>query len=309
MSPLSVRPAAYALGGSVTGIDLTRNLDGETVEAIRKAILEHLVLVFPGQQVDQAALMRLAEYFGTIEPASKEQIDPDAPQVTLLTNRAVDGRSFSGYQSGANWHSDHSYTTRPTLYSFLASKQIPPVGGDTMFANMYMAYESLSPKMRDIIEGLEGLHTRGLPPSFRVAANSDAVRLAEERDRVASEGRLPIAHGVVRIHSETGRKALYLGARVRRFVGMSEEESRPIIDFLNRQAVSYEFVYRHRWNVDDVVMWDNRCTMHIAVSDYDREHDTRTMLRCSVQGEPSGREYSEETSAVEARRPVASGMN
>jgi taurine dioxygenase len=297
---LTVERAGYALGARVTGLDLTRDLDQATVEAIRTAILEHLVLVFPGQRIDQAALQRLAQYFGEIEAASKENIDPDAPLVTLLTNRSVDGRAFNGYQTGANWHSDHSYTTHPTLYSFLAAKQIPPVGGDTMFANMYLGYESLSPAMRAIVDELEGLHERALPPSFRVAGNTEALRLAEERDRAASAGRLPIAHRVGLVHPETGRKALYLGARVRRFAGMTEEESMPIIDFLNQRAVLNEFVYRHRWSVDDVVMWDNRATMHIALSDYNRQEDTRTMLRCSVAGARSGYEYDGEGAARQA---------
>jgi taurine dioxygenase len=292
MAALQVTRAAYALGAQVTGIDLRDRLTDADIAGIRQAVLDNLVVCFPRQEVDQAALLRLGQAFGEIEPASKENVDPDAPTVTLLTNKSVDGRAFSGYQSGQNWHSDHSYTTQPTLYSFLASKEIPPVGGDTMFANMYAAYETLSKKMQAIIDGLEGIHVRALPPSFRVATNADRVANNEQRDSVASAGRRPAAHRVARIHPETGRTALYLGQRVRRFVGMTEEESRPLIEFLNMHAVRYEFTYRHRWSLGDVVMWDNRCTMHIAVADYDLQHDARSMLRCSVKGEPSGYEFS-----------------
>ena len=301
MPELHVRRLGYALGAEVTGVDLASSLSEATIEKLRETIAENLVLCFPRQNVDQVALMRLAERFGEIEPASQENTDPAVPQVTLLTNKPVNGKSWNGYQAGQNWHSDHSYTTQPTLYSFLACKEIPVVGGDTMFANMYMAYETLSPKMREIVDGLEGLHTRALAPSFRVADNLDKQAALEQRDAVASAGRNPVAHRVARVHPETGRKALYLGARVRNFAGMTESESKPLIDFLNAYAVTYEFTYRHRWTVGDVLMWDNRSTMHIALSDYDMHRDARLMLRCSVKGEPSGYEYSGERELVSSK--------
>jgi len=294
MSGPSVRRLGYALGAEVTGVDLTGPLGDSTVAQIREAIRDNLVLCFPNQHIDQTALMRLAEYFGKIEPASKENVDPDVPLVTLLTNKPVNGKAWNKYQAGQNWHSDHSYTTRPTLYSFLACKEIPPVGGDTMFANTYMAYDTLSRKMQHIIDDLEGVHTRALPVSYRAADALEKQLALEQRDAVASAGRAPVAHPVARVHPETKRKTLYLGTRVRRFVGMTEDESKGLIDFLNAHAVTYEFTYRHRWTVGDVLMWDNRSTMHIALSDYDLYRDARLMLRCSVEGELSGREYVED---------------
>lgn len=292
MSQLGIRRLGYALGAEVTGLDLSAPLEASTVEQIRMAIRDNLVLCFSGQHIDQAALMRLAEYFGEIEPASKENVDPDVPQVTYITNKPVNGKARNKYQAGQNWHSDHSYTTQPTLYSFLACKEIPAVGGDTMFANMYMAYETLTPKLQRIIDDLEGLHTRALPVSYRAADGVEKQAALEQRDAMASAGRSAVAHPVARVHAETGRKTLYLGTRVRRFAGMTEDESKGLIDFLNAHAVTYEFTYRHRWTVGDVLMWDNRSTMHIALSDYDLNRDARLMLRCSVQGEPSGHEYA-----------------
>jgi len=290
MSALGIRRLGHALGAEVTDLDLTAPLSEPAIEQIREAIRDNLVLCFPRQNVDQAALMRLATYYGEIEPVSKENLDHGPPQVTTLTNKAVNGKR---YQAGQNWHSDHSYTTQPTLYSFLACKEIPAIGGDTMFANMYMAYDTLSPKLQQIIDDLEGIHGRALPVSYRGADGVEKQQALEQRDAAASAGRRPVAHRVARVHPETGRKTLYLGTRVRRFVGMTEAESKALIDYLNAHAVTYEFTYRHRWTVGDVLMWDNRSTMHIALSDYDMERDVRVMLRCSVQGEPSGYEYSE----------------
>jgi taurine dioxygenase len=294
MSALGIRRLGYALGADVTGLDLGAPLEASTVEQIRETIRDNLVLCFPKQNIDQAALMRLAEYFGEIEPASRENVDPDVPQVTYITNKPVNGKAWNKYQAGQNWHSDHSYTTQPTLYSFLACKEIPPVGGDTMFANMYMAYDSLSPKLQRIVDDLEGLHTRALPASYRGADGVEKQAALEQRDAAASAGRRPIAHPVARVHPETGKKTLYLGTRVRRFAGMTEDESKALIDYLNAHSVTYEFTYRHRWTVGDVLMWDNRSTMHIALSDYDLYRDARLMLRCSVQGEHSGYEYVED---------------
>lgn len=291
MSQLAVKRLGYALGAEVTGVDLSQPLSAATVAGIREAILGHLVLCFPRQTIDQAALLRLGRAYGEIEPASKENVDPTAPELTILNNKGADGTSWSGYKAGQNWHSDHSYTTLPTSYSFLASKELPPVGGDTMFANTYLAYSTLSPKLKAIVDDLEGIHTRALPPSFRTASNVDKQFALEQRDAAVSAQRNPVAHPVARPHPETGRKTLYLGTRVRRFVDMTEAESLPLIEFLNRHAVTNEFTYRHRWTLGDVLMWDNRATMHIALSDYDLDRDSRIMLRCSVIGEPSGREF------------------
>jgi taurine dioxygenase len=291
MSGLGIRRLGHALGAEVTDVDLTAPLDGPTVEKIREAIRDNLVLCFPRQNVDQAALMRLAQYYGQIEPVSKENLDHGPGQVTTLTNKPVNGKR---YQAGQNWHSDHSYTTQPTLYSFLACKEIPPVGGDTMFANTYLAYDTLSPKLQHIVDDLEGIHGRALPVSYRGADGVEKQQALEQRDAAASAGRHPAVHSIARVHPETGRKTLYLGTRVRRFVGMTEAESKPLIDYLNAHSATYEFTYRHRWTVGDVLMWDNRATMHIALSDYDMDRDVRVMLRCSVEGAPSGYDYVED---------------
>ena len=171
-----------------------------------------------------------------------------------------------------------SFTLVPSLGSLLRGVIVPPVGGDTMFANMYAAYEALSDGMKKLIDELHGVHS----PERKNAAQVSPEWEAENR-------RLnpPVGQPVVRVHPETGRKALYIGEKVKRFDGMTEEESRPLIEYLVRHATRPEFVYRHQWRANDIVIWDNRCTMHVALADFD-ETERRHMERTTVMGTPSG---------------------
>ncbi len=285
-----VRPLGFALGAEVTGLDLRAPLSPQHREAIYQAWLKHLVLVFPGQDLEPEELIRFSRQFGELDrhDSTPHYRDPAHPEILLVTNRPRDGKPSETRNTGRNWHSDLTYTNRPAKGALLLCKEKPPVGGDTMFANLYLAYETLSPKYRAFLEQLEAIHDVTL------------VKGIEKRDpaKVADMKRLnpPIAHPLVRVHPETGRKVLFAGQRVRGFVGMTEEESAPILDFLNQHAASYEFTYRHRWTVGDIVMWDNRCTQHVALPDFDQTK-TRHMIRCSLLGEPSGRVLPSEASA------------
>ena len=296
MPELKVRRLGYALGAEVTGIDLRKPLDDATVRAVRQAWLEHLLLCFPNQELAKKELLAFAGRFGEFEPASRN-VDPENANVILLTHKPVNGKPWDGYKNGHNWHSDHSYTTHPTSGTFITCKEIPEAGGDTMFANLYMAYESLSPAMKELVEELAAIHVLSLRDrSTPAGAHQNDERNREETlqaEKARAGATPPTVQPVVRIHPETKRKALYLGEKVRRFVGMTEEESLPLLEFLNQQAVKYEFTYRHRWHVNDLIMWDNRCLLHIALCDYDMYHDARDMLRCAIVGEPSGYHYTE----------------
>ena len=178
-----------------------------------------------------------------------------------------------------------SFTTRPALGSLLRSFAVPEVGGDTLFANMYLAYETLSDGMKKLIADLHAIHLSG---TRKVANTATGILRAEEQRRINP----PVAQPVVRVHPETGRKALYLGEKVKRFEGMTEEESRPLIDYLNRHATRPEFVYRHQWRAHDILAWDNRCTMHQALGDFD-ETQLRHLERTTVLGTPSGHVVAE----------------
>jgi taurine dioxygenase len=280
----TIRQLGFALGAEVTGIDLRAPLSPQDREVIYDAWLKHLVLVFPDQDLEPAELIAFSRNFGELDrhDSTPHYRDPEHPEILLVTNRPRDGKPSETRNTGRNWHSDLTYTRHPAKGALLLCKEKPPVGGDTMFANLYLAYETLSPKLRSFLEGLEAIHDVTL------------VKGIEKRDpaKVADMKRLnpPIAHPL------TGRKVLFAGQRVRGFVGMTEEESAPILAFLNQHAASYEFTYRHRWSVGDIVMWDNRCTQHVALPDFDQTR-TRHMIRCSLLGDPSGRVLEDEGAA------------
>jgi taurine dioxygenase len=273
-----VEPLGYALGGRVTGLDLRDPLDPSVVAELRQVWLDHQVLCFPGQDLDKFQHVRFAGYFGELEQIRPQNRDPDLSTIGYLTNLPRQGRPWNGFKSGADWHSDESYTTQPTMGTFVLAKEVPPAGGDTMFANQYLAYESLSSGMKEVIEHLEVLQS--------VPARAQDVPVDPDEH--------PAVQPVVRVHPETKRKALFLDARAVKFVGMTEEESRPLLDYLSGHAVRYEFCYRHRWSVGDLVMWDNRALLHIALRDYDEEREARHLFRAATLGEPSGRDYTED---------------
>jgi taurine dioxygenase len=199
----------------------------------------------------------------------------------MVTNEPKsDGSPSDTKYTGRQWHSDMSFTTAPSLGSLLKSYAVPEVGGDTLFANMYLAYDALSDGMKKMISGLHGIHLSG---TRKLANDTTGLVRAEEQKRINP----PVAQPVVRAHPETGRKALYIGEKVNRFEGMTEEESRPLIDYLVGHATRAEFLYRHQWRKNDIIAWDNRCVMHQALGDFD-ETQLRHMERTTVLGTPSG---------------------
>lgn len=287
---ITIRPLGFALGAEVTGVDLGSTISAQQRDIIHAAWLQHLVLVFPGQDLSAEELIRFSRLFGELDrhDSTPHYRDPEHHEILLVTNRPKDGKPSETRNTGRNWHTDLTYTAHPAKGALLHCKQKPEVGGDTMFANLYLAYETLSPAFRSLIDGLEAIHDVTL------------IKGIEKRDpaKVAEMKRLnpPIAHPVVRVHPETGRRSLLAGQRVRGFVGMTDEESAPILRFLNEHAASPEFTYRHRWTVGDVLMWDNRCTQHVALPDFDQSR-IRHMMRCSLLGDRSGRRLDTEGEA------------
>ena len=281
MDAIKVTQLGYAVGAEVTGLDLRNPLNPDQIDAVTKAWHKHLVLIFPGQDLLPPQLVQFTSQMGEVERNDNVPYyrHPEFPEVLLVSNKPVNGKPSQTRNTGRNWHADLTYTDRPAKGSVLMCKEKPDVGGDTMWANMYMAYETLSPIMKKFIDGLEAVHDVTLIKGF---SRRDPKQV-EEMKRLNP----PIVHPVVREHPETGKKLLFISERVRNFVGMTEEESKPILDFLNRHATSPEFVYRHRWKLNDVVMWDNRCTLHVALADFDQTQ-YRHMLRCSMLGEKSG---------------------
>lgn len=286
MPELGIRRLSNAIGAEVTGIDLAKPLATPTVEAIRQAWFDHCVLLFRDQDITVEDHIAFSRHFGDLDQhdATPAYRMKGYPEILEVTNRMRNGKASETRNTGRNWHSDLSYTGHPARGSLLWCEERPEVGGDTMFTNMYLAYETLSDKLKGFLGDLYAVHDIGLTKDL------------DKRDpeKVAELKRLnpPIAHPVVRTHPESGRKALYVSERVRTFVGMTEEESRPILRFLCEHATQPEFIYRHQWRVHDLLMWDNRCTMHVALADFDQTK-ARHMRRTSLLGEPSGFLYSE----------------
>lgn len=279
MSALTVTPLGFAAGAEVSGIDLAKPLDAADRLRINEAWLQHLVLVFPKQDLSPEQQIAFSRNFGELdqhESQAPSTLHHDHREILVLSNKTVGGKKSGTHNSGRNWHTDLSYTTCPAKGAVLHCKEKPPVGGDTMWANLYLAYETLSRPIRDLLEGLEAIHDVSL---IRGIEQRDPALVADMKRRNP-----PVIHPVVRVHPETGRKSLLVGQRIRGFLGMSDEESHSLLAMLNAHATSPEFVYRHRWQLGDVVMWDNRCSCHVALADFDQTQP-RVMFRCSLQGE------------------------
>ena len=284
MSAIAVARLAHGLGAEVTGVDIAGPLDADTVAAIRQAWLAHQVLVFRGQRLTPAQQIRFSGYFGPLDANQglPHYRHPEHPEIFVITTKPVAGKPSETRHTGRAWHTDLSHTLNPAMGTLLHCLEKPPVGGDTVWANMYMAWETLSAPLRGFLETLSAVHDLSLVRDF---ARRDPRQVAEMY-------RLnpPVAQPVARRHPESGRTALFIAHRVGKFVGMSERESRPLLDFLLEHATQPEFCYRHRWREHDLVMWDNRCTLHIALQDYDI-NEARHMLRTTLTGAPSGRLY------------------
>ncbi len=295
---LTVEPLGYACGARIAGADLSKPLSDHDLGVIKAAWTKHLVLVFPKQQITPVDLVAFSRHFGELEDYASQPFNrhPDINEVMVLTNKRTNGKASPTYNAGQNWHTDLSYTIRPAKGTTLYCLERPSVGGDTMFANMYLAYETLSPKMQAFVDGLEGIHDASLIQGLE----KRGPEIAAEYKRLNP----PVIHPAVRLHPESGRKALYVNERVRQFVGLSEAESKPLIRFLCDHSVASRFVYRHYWSVKDVVMWDNRCLTHLAVGDYD-PNESRHMIRTSGKGDYVGRRVETER-PQNAARPAAS---
>jgi taurine dioxygenase len=280
---LKLRRLSNALGAEICDIDVSQPMSESTFGDIHRAFLDYGILLLRDQDISREQHIEFSRRFGELDKHDSLPRDrhPDYPELLLVTNRPnADGTPSESRYTGRQWHTDLSYTTTPALGSLLRCFTLPEVGGDTLFANMTMAYDALSEGMQQMIAGLHGIHLSGTRRINQQEAG--AARQAE-----VMRLNPPIAQPVVRVHPETGRKALYLGEKVKRFDGMTEEESKPLIDYLNRHATRPEFVYRHQWRENDIVVWDNRCALHQALGDFD-ETQIRHLERTTVMGTPSG---------------------
>jgi taurine dioxygenase len=271
---LGIEPVVGALGAELSGVDLSTPLAVETVQAIRRALLDYGVIFFRDQPLTPAQLLAFGRCFGgVIEYPFIKGIEgyPEVIPVVKLEHERV---NFGGV-----WHSDTTYLECPPMGSILIAREVPAAGGDTLFANMSMAYEALSTGLRRLLDGLRAVYS---------SAKADATRTREDRvrDGARSDARKDYIaeHPVVRTHPETGRKALYVNvAHTVRFAGMSAEESAPLLNFLFQHQVRPEFTCRFRWRPESIAFWDNRCVQHNPINDYHGMR--RVMHRITLAGE------------------------
>jgi taurine dioxygenase len=262
---LGIKRLTGAIGAEVSGINLNVPLDEITFEEIHQAFLEHCLLVFRGQFLKPAAQVAFTHRWGEalVTPYLKALQVPDYPEIIAVPNL---GKAKAVTEE---WHSDSSFLPTPPAHAILAAQVLPEVGGDTMFANQYVAYEALSAWMKRLLSGLRAFHKGA---KLAAAAGVDD---SEER---------PQSHPVVRTHPETGRKALYVNrVFTSGFEGMTVAESRGLLEFLLEHCCRPDFTYRHQWTAGDVLMWDNRCTVHYAVHDYGEA--PRVMHRATIAGD------------------------
>ena len=273
MSSIAVHPIAGPLGAEISGVDLAADLDEATVADIRRAWLEHLVIFFRDQDVPPVKFLAFARRFGKpVEYPFVKGLD-ETPEVIPVVKLEHERVNFGGV-----WHSDTAYLDVPPMASLLVAREVPAVGGDTLFANMYLAYETLSPGMQRLLDGLVAINS---------SAKADATRTREDRVRDSARAdrkqEYNAGHPVVRVHPETGRKALYVNvAHTVAFEGMTPAESAPILEYLFRHQVQPEFTCRFRWRPGSIAFWDNRCAQHNAVNDYHGQR--RVMHRITLAG-------------------------
>jgi taurine dioxygenase len=268
-----IRPIAGAIGAEIHGVDL-RELDEPAVAAIRRAWLDHCVIFFRDQNLTPAQLVSFARRIGEpVEYPFLKGLD-GFPEITPVVKLEHERVNFGGI-----WHSDTAYLERPPMGSMLLAREVPPRGGDTLFANMYRACKTPSPGMRRMLDRLVGVNSSARADASKTREDrlKDGAREDAAREYVAE-------HPVVRTHPETGRKALYVNrGHTARFAGMNEAESAPLLDFLFAHQTRPEFTCRFRWEPGSLALWDNRCAQHYPLNDYHGHR--RVMHRVTLAGD------------------------
>ncbi len=269
---IEVRPIAGALGAEIHGVDMARDLDDEVAGEVRQAFLDHLVIFLRDQSVTPQQQLAFARKFG--EPMEYPQLKglPECSFVTPVVKLEHERNNFGGI-----WHSDTTYLDIPPMGSMLLAKETPPAGGDTMFANQYLAYDALSEGLKKALDGLIGVST---------SAKAEVSKTREDRMKAAGQELKVLTgeHPIVRTHPETGRKALYTSdAHTQKIEGWTEAESLPLLKYLWQHQVRPEFTCRFRWQPGSLAFWDNRCAMHNPINDY--HGFRRVMHRITLKGD------------------------
>jgi taurine dioxygenase len=275
-SRIEVKPLAGALGAEIAGVDLSGPLADATFAEIHKAHLEYLVVFFRDQEISDDNLAAFGRRFGELAPLPPHRQFPGKfPELLVIDKKPEDKLNF-----GWEWHSDTTHLEVPSLGSVLYAKIIPPVGGDTLFANQYMAYDTLSDGMKSLVDGLVAVHSNG-----RILRSLNDGQSPAPGTEAASAGWANgwAEHPVVRTHPETGRRALFVNEmHTERLKGMTVEESQPLLRYLYDHSSRPEFTCRFRWSAGSIAFWDNRSVQHLALNDYPGHR--RLMHRVQIKG-------------------------
>ena len=282
---LKTRRLANAFGVEIMDMDLRERLDDATIASIRALWNEYGIVLMRNQDITSGQLIEYSRRFGeldlheTVKPLRHSEI----PELAVLSTIPVNGKPSPTEMVGRHWHSDLSYTTRPPLGSIFHAQILPEIGGDTLFTSTAAAYDALSDAMKKMIEPLWAVHDYMMVESMKRRDPAIVAQLGKSNP--------PVAQPVVRVHDETGRKTLYVGEQLtKRIVGMTERESAPLLRFLCEHMVDPLFTYRQKWRKNDLIMWDNRSTMHLALADFPAGSH-RYCVRTTVLGSPSGYLY------------------
>ena len=277
--PFAVRPLTAKLGAEIVDVTLADEMSDETFAAIREAFLRYQVLLFPAQAVPPARQVALARRFGEVQIHVMNQYHADGyPELYRLSNLNADGKPNGRHPDKGTlvWHTDGSWRRRAGQATIIYGEVMPRAGGETHFCDMYGAYERLDATWKARIASLRAVHSLDFSRNRRHGEDP----MTEEQRR----GTPPVDHPVVRTHPETGRKCLFLGDHAESIVGMPYADGRALIEELNALAPHPDLTYEHRWQPGQLLVWDNRCTMHRATP-YDPVTEGRVIRRCTVLGE------------------------
>lgn len=271
--PLAHRPLSTALGGEVTGFDLKTDLDNGGFEELWQLFLRYQVLVVRDQDLDADTLIDFSQRCGPIvrHPVT-DFLLPGYPDIMIVSNVIEDGKPIGTADAGRYWHSDMTYVAEPPKCTLLYAVEIPEGLGDTLFANMYAAYETLPPETQNRLLAMRAIH------QFSNAGKGQKSLSEEMKAKTP-----PIVHPAVRTHPETGRKALFIHEN--NVIGVEDQDDPEFLKKMYDYSVKDEFVYCHKWSARDLVIWDNRCTMHKAIKDYSWPENPRRMHRTMIAGD------------------------
>lgn len=276
-----ITPLSGPLGAEITGLDLNLPLSGLDLARIRMALVKHGLLVFREQRITPEQHIAFSRRFGPLQVHVLNRFHlAGHPEILIVSNVIEEGKPIGLVDAGADWHSDLSYMPRPSLGSLLHAQELPAEQGDTLFANMFDAYDTLPADVKQLLEGRRAVHSYVYRYRRLQKLSPWRADLTQKQIDEVPE----VEHPVIRVHPESGRKALFVSEGfTSRIVGLPADESAALLRFLHQHTIRAENIYRHQWRAHDMVFWDNRSTVHYAA--ITPQHLRRTLYRTTIEGD------------------------